>query len=71
MPGNRGEGRQTERQRGRNRERVTERDTQCPGEREVLGEQPVLFKSSVTLLSQSWKEHQIQQFYPLSVKVKR
>lgn len=31
-----------------------ERDTQSPGEREVLGEQPVLFKSTVTYLSRSW-----------------
>lgn len=38
----------------RQTERVRERGTQSPGEREVLGEQPVLFKSTVTLLTQSW-----------------
>lgn len=43
-----------DRQTERERERVRERDTQSPGEREVLGEQLVLFKSTVTLLSQSW-----------------
>lgn len=42
-------GREADRQRGR--ERVRRRDTQSPGEREVFGEQPVLFKSTVTLLS--------------------
>lgn len=44
--------RQTDREGEGERER--ERDTQSPGEREVLGEQPVLFRSTVTLLSRSW-----------------
>lgn len=50
--GKRGEGRQTDRQTDRVGD--GERDTQSPGEREVLGEQPVLFKSTVTHLSRSW-----------------
>lgn len=47
-------------ERGRETDRQTdrvgdgERDTQSPGERQVLGEQPVLFKSTVTHLSWSW-----------------
>lgn len=39
----------------------TERGTQSPGEeRRVFREQPVLFRSTVTLLSQSWLERPTQ-----------
>lgn len=53
-------------QREREIDKVSERDTQSPGEREVLGEQPVPFKSTVTLLSQPRWERPAQQLYPAS-----
>lgn len=56
--------RQTTRERERERERVSERDTQGPGETDVLGEQLVLFKSTVTVLSQIRLDLPTQQLYP-------
>lgn len=67
MPGKRGEGSQTDNQRARERERerMSERDTQDPGEMDVLGEQLVLSKSTITLLSQTLsQERPTQQLYP-------
>ena len=46
--------------------RERERDTQSPWEREVLGEQLVLFKSSVTHLSQNWQNIQLSSFVHMS-----
>lgn len=68
MQGKGGEGRQTdsESEGDRKGERERERDTQSPWEREVLGEQPVLFKSTVTHLSQSWWNVQLSSFFHTS-----
>lgn len=69
-PGKRGEGSQTDNQRARERERerVSERDTQDPGETDVLGEQLVLFKSTITLLSHTLSQERLtQQLYPVGL----